>query len=64
MNMNSDSALVGSGQMSREKALERKNKIYHIEDENVIRLCLKCLNLSKMEFEYYINYKNIPTLPC
>ena len=49
--MNSDSALVRSGQMSREKALTRKNKIYHIEDEDIIRLCLKRLNLSKIEFE-------------
>ena len=54
LNMNSDSALVRSGQMSRETALMRKKKIYHIEDEDVIRLCLKRLNLSNMEFEDFM----------
>lgn len=51
LNMNSDSALVRSGQITREKALKRKTEIYHIEDEDVIRLCLKRLGLSKMELE-------------
>ena len=66
LNMNSDSALVRSGQMSREKALKRKEKIYHIEDEDVIRLCLKRLNLSQMEFEDFMaipvkRFKDFPT---
>ena len=55
MNMNSDSALVRSGQMTREKAFERKKNVYHIEDEDVIRLCLKRLDVSKMEFEDYMS---------
>ena len=66
LNMNSDSALLRSGQMSRETALERKKKIYHIEDEDVIRLCLKRLGLSKMELEDYLaipikTFKDYPT---
>ena len=66
LNMNSDSALVRSGQMSRETALIRKKKIYHIEDEDTIRLCLKRLNLSKTEFEDYMaiptkTFKDYPT---
>ena len=66
LNMNSDSALVRSGQMSRETALERKKKIYHIEDEDIIRLCLKRLDISKMELEDYLaipikTFKDYPT---
>ena len=66
LNMNSDSALVRSGQLSRKEALQRKKSIYHIEDEDSIRLCLKRLNLSKMEFEDYMaipikTFKDYPT---
>ena len=66
LNMNSDSALVRSGQMSRETALTRKKRIYHIEDEDIIRLCLKRLDLSKMELEDYLaipvkTFKDYPT---
>jgi len=66
MNMNSDSALVRSGQMTREEALKRKNTVYHIEDEDVIRLCLKRLSLSKMELEDLLaipikTFKDYPT---
>ena len=66
MNMNSDSALVRSKQMSRELALKRKNQIYSIEDEDIIRLCLKRLNLSKMELEDLLaipikTFKDYPT---
>ena len=66
LNMNSDSALVRSGQMSREEALRRKNSIYHIEDEDILRLCVKRLALSKMEFEDYMaipkkTFRDYPT---
>lgn len=66
LNMNSDSALIRSRQMSKEMALKRKKEIYHIEDEDVIRLCLKRLDVSKMELEDYLaipvkTFKDYPT---
>ena len=48
------SALVRSGQMTRTEALERIKEIYVIEDQDVIRLCLKRLGISKEEFEEYL----------
>jgi N-acetyl sugar amidotransferase len=45
------SALVRSGQMRREEALERVKEIYVIEDPKVIDLCIKRLGLTKEEFE-------------
>ncbi len=51
MNMNSDAALVRSGQMTRQEALERLTKPYHIEDEKVIDNCLKKINVSQKEFD-------------
>jgi hypothetical protein len=45
------SALVRSGQMSREVALERISKTYEIEDPEVISLCVKRLGLSDVELE-------------
>lgn len=54
LNINSDSALIRSGQMTREKGLLRKSRIYSIEDEDVIRLCKKRLDLSPMEFEDFM----------
>jgi len=45
------SALIRSGQMSREEALERIKQVYVIEDPDVIRLCVKRLGLAKEEFE-------------
>lgn len=54
LNMNSDSALVRSGQMDREKALERAGGIYQIEDPKVIDLCIKRLGLTREEFEGYM----------
>ena len=66
LNMNSDSALVRSGQMSRKKALIRKKEIYKIEDEDIIRLCLKRLDISKWKFEDFLlippkTFKDYPT---
>ena len=51
LNMNSDSALVRDGQMTREEALYRKNKPYHIENDKVIEDCLKKINVSQQEFD-------------
>lgn len=44
------SALVRSGQMSRETALEKVTHINAIEDEKVINLCIKRLGLTREEF--------------
>ena len=56
--MNSDSALVRSGQMDRKTALERVHGVYQIEDEKVIELCIKRLGITRDEFESYM------VLPC
>lgn len=45
------SALVRSGQMTRESALEKVGKVSVIEDEKVITLCIKRLGLSQEDFE-------------
>lgn len=58
LNMNSDSALVRSGQMDRKTALERVHGVYQIEDEKVIELCIKRLGITRDEFESYME------LPC
>ena len=49
------SALVRSGQMSREVALDRISRINPIEDEAVIALCIKRLGLSRAEFEAIVD---------
>jgi hypothetical protein len=54
MNMNSNSALVRSGQMDREQARERAHTVYQIEDEAIISLCIKRLGLTKEEFEGFM----------
>ena len=48
------SALVRSGQMPREVALERVSHVNSIEDEKVINLCIKRLGLSREEFEQIV----------
>lgn len=50
LNINSDSALVRSGQMIRQNALERINKPYHIENDKVIEDCLKTIDMTQEEF--------------
>ena len=45
------SALVRSGQMSREVALHRISSINSIEDDSVIALCIKRLGLTRVEFD-------------
>ena len=44
------SALVRSGQMSREVAMDRISRINSIEDETVIALCIKRLGLTRAQF--------------
>jgi N-acetyl sugar amidotransferase len=48
------SALVRSGQMPREVALERVGHVNKIEDEKVINLCIKRLGLTREEFEQIV----------
>jgi hypothetical protein len=57
LNMNSDAALVLSGQMSREKAIEEAHSISAIEDPKVISLCIKRLGLTQEEFEEMMKLK-------
>jgi N-acetyl sugar amidotransferase len=49
------SALVRSGQMTREEALERTSGVYEIEDPDVIRLCIKRLGLSQKQFDEFVH---------
>ena len=60
------SALIRSGQMSREAALERIKDIYVIEDPKVIDLCIKRLGITREELEKYIKeppktFRDYPT---
>jgi hypothetical protein len=48
------SALVRSGQMTREAALEKCRHVNAIEDEKVINLCIKRLGLTREEFEQIV----------
>jgi len=48
------SALIRSGQMDRDYALEQIKKPYVLEDEKVINLCIKRLGLTKEEFEEFM----------
>lgn len=54
MNMNSDAALVRSGQMNREEAIGRAHGVYGIEDPRVIDLCIKRLGLTREAFDSYM----------
>lgn len=54
MNMNSDSALVRSEQLSRDIALERAHGVYSIEDPKIIDLCIKRLGISRDDFDSYM----------
>lgn len=60
------SALVRSGQMSREEALRRVKEVYLIEDPKVIDLCVKRLGITIEEFEGYVKappktFRDYPT---
>lgn len=48
------SALIRSGQMSREEGLIKSKEPYQIEDPKVINLCLKRLGVSQQEYETYL----------
>ncbi len=48
------SALVRSGQMSLEEALERVKEVYSIEDPKIIDLCIKRLGITHEQFEEYM----------
>lgn len=49
------SALVRSGQMPRQEALDRVKDIYVIEDEKVISLCIKRLGITREEFDAIVS---------
>ena len=49
------SALVRSGQMSREVALHRISSVNSIEDDSVITLCIKRLGLTRAEFDVIVD---------
>lgn len=49
------SALVRSGQMSREVALHRISSVNSIEDDSVITLCIKRMGLTRAEFDVIVD---------
>ncbi len=60
------SALVRSGQMTKDRAIELLKDVYVIEDPKVIDLCIKRLGLTKQEFEEYMalppkTFRDYPT---
>ena len=66
MNMNSDAALVRSGQLDRDTALQRAHSVYAIEDPKVIELCIKRLGLTQEAFDSFMilppkTFKNYKT---
>ena len=48
------SALVRSGQMTREEALERVKKVYVIEDPKIMDLCVKRLGITREDLDEYM----------
>jgi len=57
LNMNSDSALVRSGQLDRAVALARAHSIYKIESDRIIDLCVKRLGITHEEFQSYLKFE-------
>jgi len=57
MNLNSDAALVRSGQLDREEGLRRAKGIYQIEDPKIIDLCIKRLGITREEFDKWMTYQ-------
>jgi hypothetical protein len=60
------SALIRSGQMSRDEALNRIKEVYVIEDPKIIELCIKRLGLTNKEIEEYLKetpktFRDYPT---
>lgn len=50
------SALIRSGQMKREEALERVQSVYAIEDPKIIDLCIKRLGITHKDIEEFMGY--------
>lgn len=50
------SALVRSGQMTREEVLQRVKDVYVIEDPKIIDLCIKRLGITRRDLEEFISY--------
>jgi hypothetical protein len=48
------SALIRSGQLDREMALQKSLEPYKIEDPKIISLCVKRLGITEQEFESYL----------
>lgn len=48
------SALIRSGQMDRDAALQRAQQPYQIEDPKIISLCIKRLGITEADFESYL----------
>ncbi len=48
------SALIRSGQMTRQEALEKIAKPYQLQDPKIISLCIKRLGITQQEFESYM----------
>jgi hypothetical protein len=48
------SALIRSGQMERDAALQRAQQPYQIEDPKIISLCIKRLGITEADFESYM----------
>ncbi|MCM8790630.1 MAG: N-acetyl sugar amidotransferase [Candidatus Omnitrophica bacterium] len=60
------SALVRSGQMTRDEALERIKEVYVIEDPKIIDLCIKRLGITHQELDKYLaeapkTFRDYPT---
>lgn len=60
------SALIRSGQIPREEAMERVKEIYAIEDPKVISLCIKRLGITRTELDKYLaeppkTFRDYPT---
>lgn len=49
------SALIRSGQMTRQEALERIKTVYVIEDPKIIDLCIKRLGITREKLEEFIS---------
>lgn len=50
------SALIRSGQMTRQEALERIKTVYVIEDPKIISLCIKRLGITRENLEEFMSY--------
>lgn len=51
------SALIRSGQYSRDEALEKVQNVYEVEDPKVIQLCIDRLGIKKNDIEKYLKEK-------